>query len=124
MPLASFPTTLFILPPLCRLGNRRWVDQLNWKGSAAWVKAEEEPWSAAPGGEAAGSVAAAGPLSFVKVYGAGHMVRGARGAAVSFLPFGACAGLWLAALPAWLKLLAGGKKTGSGAAPHFTAPGC
>lgn len=53
------------------LGNERWVDQLNWVGSDSWIKAEEEVWSV--GEEEAGSVRQVGPLSFVKVFGAGHM---------------------------------------------------
>lgn len=54
------------------LGNRRWVDQLNWYGMDDWIRAEEETWSV--DGEEAGTVTQAGPLSFVKVFGAGHMV--------------------------------------------------
>jgi carboxypeptidase C (cathepsin A) len=78
------------------VGNRRWVDGLEWSGAAAWRQAKDEDWavpglgggakeSAAAGREeeeeegegeetAAGSVTASGPLTFVRVFGAGHMV--------------------------------------------------
>ena len=55
------------------LGNRRWVDALPWGGAAEWAAAEDCDWHV--GGEPAGSVRQSGPLSFVKVYDAGHMVR-------------------------------------------------
>lgn len=44
------------------------MDQLNWHGSDAWVRAEEREWVV--DGEAAGKVTQAGPLAFVKVYDA------------------------------------------------------
>ena len=46
---------------------------MEWKGQAAWQSSPETEWTA--NGVHAGSVKAAGPLSFVKVAGAGHMVR-------------------------------------------------
>lgn len=58
------------------LGNRRWVDALEWEGSAAWAGAADRVWEVQ--GEAAGEVRAAGPLSFVRMYKAGHMVGGWR----------------------------------------------
>ena len=45
---------------------------MEWKGQAQWLASPETEWQA--NGEHAGSVKAAGPLSFVKVAGAGHMV--------------------------------------------------
>eukprot|EP00892_Ulva_mutabilis_P009378 jgi/Ulvmu1/6812/UM031_0015.1 len=54
------------------LGNRRWVDALQWAGAEDWAAAEDCEWEV--GGSAAGSIRQAGPLSFVRVYKAGHMV--------------------------------------------------
>ena len=58
------------------LGNRRWVDALPWRGAAEWAAAEDCDWHA--GGGPAGRIRQSGPLSFVKVYNAGHMVRWLR----------------------------------------------
>lgn len=49
------------------------MDVLPWSGAAKWAAAKEEAWEVQ--GEEAGSVTAVGPLSFVKVFKAGHMVR-------------------------------------------------
>jgi carboxypeptidase C (cathepsin A) len=54
------------------VGNRRWVDALQWEGSSIWAAAERQDW--VMDREPAGSVTEAGPLSFVEVYEAGHMV--------------------------------------------------
>lgn len=54
------------------LGNRRWVEAMKWKGSAAWLASSDEAWMVL--GQPAGTVKASGPLSFVKVAKAGHMV--------------------------------------------------
>lgn len=54
------------------LGNQRWVDELQWVGAAEWAQARERPWQV--DGRVAGSVKSAGPLWFVKVAAAGHMV--------------------------------------------------
>lgn len=51
------------------VGNKRWIDELPWAGAGDWSKATMQQWQ---GGE----YKAVGPLSFVKVAGAGHMVRG------------------------------------------------
>lgn len=60
------------------VGNRRWVDGLEWSGAAAWQQAADEDWTLPGGGggsgRPAGSVASSGPLSFVRVFDAGHMV--------------------------------------------------
>lgn len=55
------------------LGNRRWVDALQWAGAGDWAAAEDCEWQV--GGSPAGRIRQAGPLSFVQVYDAGHMVR-------------------------------------------------
>lgn len=55
------------------LGNRRWVDAMKWEGSEGWSGAEDLDWTV--DGEAAGEFTKSGPLSFVKVFDAGHMVR-------------------------------------------------
>jgi len=54
------------------LGNRQWVDALEWKGSEEWEQADEATWYVDD--EEAGTVTEAGPLSFVSVKDAGHMV--------------------------------------------------
>jgi len=54
------------------LGNRWWVDALEWSGRAEWARAQDEPWEV--DGEHAGTIKTAGGLSFVSVAGAGHMV--------------------------------------------------
>lgn len=59
------------------VGNQQWVDVLPWHGAAKWPGAAEESWLV--DGEQAGSVRAVGPLSFVRVFGAGHMVRSGGG---------------------------------------------
>ena len=54
------------------LGNRWWVDQMEWSGSASWSAAKDEPWEVDD--EHAGTVKRVGGLSFVSVADAGHMV--------------------------------------------------
>lgn len=62
------------------LGNRRWVDALEWEGRDAFASAPEVPWFAPGGGgggneaAAAGTVKSGGGMTFVKVADAGHMV--------------------------------------------------
>ena len=60
---------------------------MEWKGQADWLASPEVDWRV--NGAKAGSVKAFGPLSFVKVAGAGHMVpmvgpglRPSRGGAI------------------------------------------
>lgn len=48
------------------LGNRRWVDGLEWSGSQGWISVEDKPWKVA--GKQVGEVARYETLSFVKVY--------------------------------------------------------
>jgi cathepsin A (carboxypeptidase C) len=50
------------------LGNRRWVDALEWSGSQGWSQAQDKPWKV--GGKQVGEVTSFETLSFVKVYGA------------------------------------------------------
>jgi carboxypeptidase C (cathepsin A) len=48
---------------------------MKWEGSEGWNAAEDVGWARDGDSEAAGTYATFGPLSFVKVYDAGHMVR-------------------------------------------------
>ena len=48
------------------LGNRRWVDALEWSGSQGWSQAQDKPWKV--DGKVVGEVAKYDTLSFVKVY--------------------------------------------------------
>jgi carboxypeptidase C (cathepsin A) len=50
------------------------VDALPWERSAEWAQAQDEAWEV--DGETAGWVTEVGPLSFVRVADAGHMVSG------------------------------------------------
>ncbi|DBA94519.1 hypothetical protein WJX77_001353 [Trebouxia sp. C0004] len=54
------------------VGNQRWVDSLPWHGKGQWAATTEQQWMV--DGESAGTAKAVGPLSFVKVDAAGHMV--------------------------------------------------
>ncbi|GBF95389.1 serine carboxypeptidase-like enzyme [Raphidocelis subcapitata] len=54
------------------LGNRRWVDALDWAGKEGWAQAQEQTWTVK--GQPAGAVTSYDGLSFVKVFQAGHMV--------------------------------------------------
>lgn len=47
---------------------------LDWPGAAAYNAAPVQPWSW--NGQPAGTAQASGPLSFVRVYNAGHMAAG------------------------------------------------
>lgn len=60
------------------VGNQRWVDALPWFGKGQWAAAKEQEWVV--DGESAGTAKAVGPLSFVKVDKAGHMVPMDQGA--------------------------------------------
>lgn len=48
------------------LGNRRWVDGLQWEGAEGWSQAQDKPWSVK--GQQAGLVTSYNTLSFVKVF--------------------------------------------------------
>ena len=54
------------------IGNRWWVDQMEWSGSKSWAVAKDQPWEVDE--EQAGTVRTFGGLSFVSVADAGHMV--------------------------------------------------
>ncbi|OAA69860.1 carboxypeptidase Y [Cordyceps fumosorosea ARSEF 2679] len=62
------------------LGNQAWTKALEWPGKAAFNSAQEQPLRLAGGGGAGscgkeyGKVTRAGNLSFMRIYGAGHMV--------------------------------------------------
>lgn len=48
------------------LGNRRWVDQLQWEGAQGWSQAQDKAWMVQ--GKQAGLVTSYDTLSFVKVF--------------------------------------------------------
>lgn len=54
------------------LGNRRWVDALQWDQWREFAGAPNVTW--AVGGTDAGTVTAVGPLTFLSIKDAGHMV--------------------------------------------------
>lgn len=54
------------------IGNKRWVDTLKWSQRESFDAAPEERWEI--DGSVAGSIKEWGPLSFVKLFNAGHMV--------------------------------------------------
>ena len=54
------------------VGNKRWVTGLQWSQQDSFDAAEEERWQL--DGEIVGSIKEWGPLSFVKIFKAGHMV--------------------------------------------------
>ncbi|KAJ1290880.1 hypothetical protein BS78_02G276800 [Paspalum vaginatum] len=54
------------------LGNSRWVDSMEWSGKEAFVSSSLEPFTV--DGKEAGLLKSHGPLSFLKVHDAGHMV--------------------------------------------------
>ncbi|PKA48059.1 Serine carboxypeptidase 3 [Apostasia shenzhenica] len=54
------------------LGNSRWVHAMKWSGQQAFVSSSEKPFTV--DGKEAGSLKSRGPLSFLKVHDAGHMV--------------------------------------------------
>ncbi len=50
------------------MGNKAWTQALRWSGHKDFNAAEDRPWGTA------GEVRSAGPLTFLRVYEAGHMV--------------------------------------------------
>ncbi|KAG6550604.1 hypothetical protein Mapa_007857 [Marchantia paleacea] len=54
------------------LGNSRWVTAMDWSGQIEYAKAGWNPFKV--DGVEAGSVTGYGPLNFMKVHNAGHMV--------------------------------------------------
>jgi hypothetical protein len=81
------------------LGNRRWLDVLEWAGAEGWSKAADKPWRVA--GKQAGTVTTFDTLSFVKVFDAVSVA-------------GAGCGRW----PLWLVRV---RACASDAAVHHTA---
>ena len=56
------------------LGNFQWVTEMSWDGQRGFNSEPLKRWTSPDGRSDAGEVKAYGPLSFVKVFGAGHMV--------------------------------------------------
>ncbi|KAK8965744.1 Serine carboxypeptidase 3 [Platanthera guangdongensis] len=54
------------------LGNSRWVHAMEWSGQQAFVSSSEKPFTV--DGKKAGELKSHGPLTFLKVHDAGHMV--------------------------------------------------
>ncbi|KAJ0963571.1 hypothetical protein J5N97_028693 [Dioscorea zingiberensis] len=54
------------------IGNSRWVHSMEWSGQQKFVSSVETPFNVA--GAEAGILKSHGPLSFLKVHNAGHMV--------------------------------------------------
>ncbi|XP_020600228.1 serine carboxypeptidase-like [Phalaenopsis equestris] len=54
------------------LGNSRWVHAMEWSGQQAFTSSPEKPFIV--DGKQAGELKSHGPLSFLKVHDAGHMV--------------------------------------------------
>ncbi len=57
---------------VCVCVTHRWVDALDWYGTEGWDDETDREWQVA--GQPAGKVKRWGPLAFVQVYKAGHMV--------------------------------------------------
>jgi cathepsin A (carboxypeptidase C) len=56
------------------IGNKAWTLELQWTGSGEFNAAKDQPWLV--GKQEMGQVRTAGPLTFLRIYSAGHMVRG------------------------------------------------
>jgi len=59
------------------VGNRRMSEALDWRGAESFRKQELKPWSRIKGEEVekpAGQFKSSGDLTFLTIYGAGHMV--------------------------------------------------
>ena len=70
----SYPARQCVQDFICNeVGNRWWVEALEWVRAADWNAAPREDWEV--DGEKAGTAQVAEPLSFVTVDNAGHMVR-------------------------------------------------
>ena len=55
------------------MGNKAWTLALDWNGKDAFNNAEDTDWKLSDG-TAAGKVREANGLTFLQVYGGGHMV--------------------------------------------------
>lgn len=56
------------------MGNSAWTYALPWSGQQAFISAPDEPWLL-PDGSQAGFVRSANGFTFLRVFGAGHMVN-------------------------------------------------
>lgn len=56
------------------LGNHAWTDLLEWKGKESYRPLPLRPWTHSETGEHIGEVKNFGPLTFLRVFDAGHMV--------------------------------------------------
>lgn len=56
----------------CMTGNSRWVHAMEWSGQEEFVGAPTKPFTV--DGQEAGLAKSNGPLTFLKVHNAGHMV--------------------------------------------------
>lgn len=56
------------------LGNRAWSDELEWKNKEHYQYLPMRPWKNRETGEEIGQLKSHGPLTFLRVYDAGHMV--------------------------------------------------
>ncbi|CDO93332.1 unnamed protein product [Kluyveromyces dobzhanskii CBS 2104] len=56
------------------LGNKAWSDALEWTGHEAYEKLPLKPWLSKDGSTQFGEVKNYGPLTFARVYEAGHLV--------------------------------------------------
>ena len=59
-----------------------WLNAMDWERALEWRSAPAEAWEV--DGERAGTVQAAGPLTYVKLDSAGHMVCSALRTATHF----------------------------------------
>jgi len=54
------------------MGNKAWALKMKWSGKKQFNQAKDEDWKS--GGKVVGKVRKHGPMSFVQIHGAGHMV--------------------------------------------------
>lgn len=71
---ASLHKRLIDLHPIHpRYGNKAWTQELKWTGRQAFNAAPDQPWLLADGTQA-GEARTAEGFTFLRVFGAGHMV--------------------------------------------------
>lgn len=56
------------------LGNKAWTDELEWSEQGKYAGLPLKPWKSSASGEELGQKKSHGPLTFLRVYDAGHMV--------------------------------------------------
>ncbi|RKP23496.1 Alpha/Beta hydrolase protein, partial [Syncephalis pseudoplumigaleata] len=54
------------------MGNKAWTLEMEWHGKGRFASIEDQPWMV--DNETAGEVRTSGPLTFLRVFEAGHMV--------------------------------------------------